>query len=115
MTDNPLQQVNRTTLERVCKKLLQQLGLQPSPDCPYSLQLTLWGLENFELIGPWKADQSALLEQAKVMYNWKPDKVHQLLTDQISSRESLKLNPLQAATRMIENLYYWRYRSGKDR
>lgn len=104
MTDSELQ-VNRSPLEQRLKSLLSEAKQTPDPSLPYSLQLTLWGLENLDLIGPWKSSRSDLEQQAELMRGLKPQLVHRTLTRDLNEQKLRKADPQQAATFLIENLY----------
>lgn len=103
--------VNQSPLDQQCKLLLKQKGISSDPSYLYSLQLVIWGLENLELIGPWAKSQTALLEQAKIMFAWKPQIVLKLLMNpDDSDREpgDVELesdDPHRVAGLLIENLH----------
>ncbi len=102
MTDSELK-VNRSPFGRLIKQLLIEAKKTPDPSYPYSLQLTLWGLENLELVGPWKSYRLEMQEQAELMLGLNPDLVNRVLIKDMRVEELN--NPQQATTFLLENLY----------
>ena len=93
---------NKSELSQRSLKALQDLGLQPDPNAPYSLQLAQWLLEELELGGPWARHQQSLLDQVIVMQGWKdPEKY--LLDEEGSAPE--ETSPESLAAVLVENLY----------
>ncbi len=98
-------ELNQSALSQTFKRLLLKEKQYPDQYSLYSLQLTIWGLENLELKGPWRQDQSRMLEQARIMWSWKPAKVQELLTENLSSSQIRDMETEQVVTFLIENLY----------
>ena len=96
---------NTNPVEQLCKDRLRQVKQETQGDVLYSLQLLLWGLENGELVGPWKSDQHAMLNLAEQILLSDPQKVQDLLLTNMDAEELQSEDALQIATFLAENLH----------
>jgi len=96
---------NNYPVEQLCKDRLRQVEQETQEDVLYSLQLLRWGLENSEMLGPWKNDQPAMLNLVDQLPLSNPQKVQDVLLTNLYAGDLKSKNPLQIAVFLAENLH----------
>ena len=109
---------NRSALNRLCRQHLETLGETPVPNLLYSVQLTVWGLENVSLSGELAADADDLDDVVSELLAMPADKAERLLLGATSDDADLAAleadkmallraaeDPEQAASWLAEDIF----------